>query len=304
MRSSWFRISPAWFTGAKIVVMHLAALAAIVVCVVQGVSLFALLVAFALYAVRGLGISVAYHRLLAHRTFKTSRLTQFLLAFAGALAMQGGPIWWSALHRTHHRKTDTEEDPHSPMFGGFWHAHLGWTFDQKTYRRQYTFAKDLLRYPELRWLDRHPLLVASSPIPVLIAVGLLFGELLGTTWWELVLWGQAISIVVVWHGTWCVNSVCHLWGTTSELESRDSSKNNLWVALVTFGEGWHNNHHRNPTSARLGVRVAEVDLGWWLIRMLEYFGLVWDVREIYEPRSKSMVTTEFREPSVTGNHRF
>lgn len=266
----------AWAVTSIMTAVHVACLGLIY----TGISKVGALVGLLMYCIRGLGVTAGYHRLLAHRAFKAGRLVQFVLAFCGSLAAQGGPLWWVSHHRTHHRHTETAEDPHSPVAHGFWRAHMGWMFQPESYRQTATNIKDLMKFPEIRFLQRHYLLILVAQVGLLFALGVFlnarFPEL-GTSGLEFILLGFALSTVLLWHGTFMVNSVCHRWGKRP-YGQRNESTNNLWVALLTFGEGWHNNHHRFASSARHGLRWWQVDPTYYLLRVLNVFGLVSDLK--------------------------
>jgi stearoyl-CoA desaturase (delta-9 desaturase) len=234
---------------------------------VTGAPPAALALCAATYAVRVFGITGGYHRYFAHRTFKTSRAFQFVLALLGCASTQKGPLWWCGTHRRHHSHTDAPGDPHSPR-EGFWYAHQGWIFDSRWAGTPTDLIRDFARYPELRFLNQWHFL------PPLVLAGLCFavGGLAG------LVWGYAVSTVLLWHATYCVNSVAHIWGFRPYATS-DTSRNNPLVALLTFGEGWHNNHHHYQASARNGFRWWELDVTYYLLRGLAALGLIWDLRE-------------------------
>ena len=213
------------------------------------------------------GLAVGYHRYFAHRTFRTSRVGQFLLALLATTAAQKGPLWWAGHHRNHHRHSDTELDVHSPSQRGFWWAHVGWIFCQKYDATDFDVIKDFAKYPELRWLDKYALLP-----PVVLAVGLW----LSFSWVGL-FWGFFFSTVVLWHGSFTVNSLMHVWGSRRYL-TPDTSRNNWPLVFVTLGENWHNNHHHYQASASQGFFWWEIDFGYYGIKVLSWLGLVWDVR--------------------------
>jgi len=232
-----------------------------------GVSWKGLALCAVMYYVRMFGLAVGYHRYFAHRTFRTSRVTQFLLAVLATTAAQKGPLWWAGHHRNHHRHSDTELDVHSPSQRGFWWAHVGWIFCRKYDPADLHVIRDFARYPELRWLDKY----AVVP-PVLLAVSLW----LAFSWVGL-FWGFFFSTVVLWHGSFTVNSLMHVWGSR-RYPTHDSSRNNWPLAFVTLGENWHNNHHHYQSSASQGFFWWEIDFGYYGIKLLSWFGLVWDVR--------------------------
>ena len=270
-RIDWLRVLP--FLG-----MHLACLGVLWV----GWSWTAVNVALALYALRMLAITGFYHRYFSHKAFRTSRGMQFLFALLGASAVQRGPLWWASQHRHHHAHADDEHDAHSPHRHGFLWSHTGWFMARANFATRMAAVPDLAKYPELRFLDRFDALV-----PLLLAIGLYgAGELLaysapalGTSGLQLVVWGFAISTVVLYHATFTVNSLAHTIGWR-RYATRDRSRNNLWLALLTFGEGWHNNHHHFPGSARQGFYWWEIDLTYYFLKLLEAFGLIWGLRPV------------------------
>ena len=267
----WARIVP--FAG-----MHLACLGVLWV----GASPVAVGTAIALYLLRMFAITGFYHRYFSHRTFKTSRTTQFVFALIGASAVQRGPIWWAAHHRHHHAHSDRPEDVHSPLQQGFLWAHMGWFLSRRHFTPDLGRVRDLLRFPELRWLDRFDILV-----PFLLALGLLaLGRFLDARWPELgtsgaqmLVWGFFISTVACYHGTYTINSLCHVWGRR-RYATGDGSRNNFLLAILTLGEGWHNNHHRYPMSARQGFYWWEVDLTYYGLRALAALGLIEDLKPV------------------------
>lgn len=260
------------------VLMHIACLAV----VLTGVTWLTLALCGACYLIQMVGITAGYHRYFSHRTFKTSRAFQFVLACLGCAAGQKGPLWWASRHRHHHRASDTPEDLHSPVAHTLWWSHIGWVLSSASDGMDERSVKDLARYPELRWLDRH------HWVPPVALAGLC---LVAGGWGGLV-WGFCVSSVLSHHATFTVNSVCHLWGRR-RYATADASRNNLFVALITLGEGWHNNHHHYQGSANQGFRWWEIDVCYYLIRLLACAGLVWDVRT--PPRARS--TTRMAGPS-------
>ena len=269
-RIDWLRVLP--FIG-----LHLACLAVFAV----GFSWFALAVALLLYALRMFAITGFYHRYFSHKAFKTSRPLQFVFAVVGAASVQRGPLWWAAHHRHHHRHADTEHDIHSPRHG-FWRSHMGWFLTPRSFATNHEAIKDLVRFPELRLLDRFDILV-----PILLAVLLFLGggwlqrhaPGLGTNGPQLLVWGFFVSTVVLFHITVTINSLAHRWGRR-RFATRDDSRNNWLLALLTFGEGWHNNHHHFPGSARQGFVWWEIDFTYYALRTLSLFGLVWDLKTV------------------------
>jgi len=233
-----------------------------------GVSTDALLLFAATFSLRMLGITGAFHRYFAHRTYKTSRPFQFVLAVLGTMATQKGPLWWASHHRTHHRFSDQPgKDVHSPK-DGFYHAHQGWIFDGRWDATDLKQIRDFAQYPELVWLNRWHFVPPAALALLCFAVGGLAG----------VIWGFSISTVVLWHLTYSINSLAHLWGTR-RYDTADTSRNNALLGLLTFGEGWHNNHHHFAASARQGFFWWEIDVTYYVLRALAAVGLVWDLRE-------------------------
>jgi stearoyl-CoA desaturase (Delta-9 desaturase) len=213
-------------------------------------------------------ITGGYHRYFAHRAYKTSRGMQALIAFAGCFCTQKGALWWAATHRQHHRSTDAPDDPHSPHQGGFWHSHIRWTLGTKHEGYDPALVRDLSKYPELRLLDRF----CTVPLLAYIGLALALGGLHGIGWW------YCVPTVVLMHAVMLINSVSHLYGER-RFATNDQSRNNRWLALLTFGEGWHNNHHRFMSSARFGFDRGDTDVGYAALKLLRSVGLVWDLRE-------------------------
>jgi len=234
---------------------------------VVGAPTEALVLCAATYFVRVFGITGGYHRYFSHRTYKTGRIFQFILAWLGCSATQKGPLWWSGTHRLHHKYSDQPGDPHSPT-EGFWHSHQGWIFEPRWGGTPSHMIADFARYPELEWLNRWHWVP-----PITLAV---------LCWWiggfAGLVWGFAVSTTLLWHGTYCVNSLCHVWGTR-RYDTSDGSRNNAFVAFLTLGEGWHNNHHHYQASARNGFRWWEIDGTYYILKGLETVGLVWDLRD-------------------------
>ena len=245
-----------------------------------GVSTPAVIVLVITYIVRGLGITAGYHRLLAHRSYKTSRVVQFLLALAGCFTLEGGPLWWVSHHRSHHADTETDKDIHSPKTHGFWQAHMGWMMTNGAFEEKGANTRDLHRFPELKFLQRYYVWVVSSQIVGLYVLGTALDAInpeWGTSGLQLVVWGFFVCTVLLWHATFMVNSVCHTWGSQA-YDTGDASTNNFLVGFVAFGEGWHNNHHQFPLSARHGLLWWQVDFTWWLLRGMNAVGLVSDLK--------------------------
>ena len=233
-----------------------------------GISWGAVAICLATFWVRMFGVTAGYHRYFAHRTYKTNRVFQFLLALIGTTAVQKGVLWWAANHRNHHKYSDQPEDLHSPVQRGFWWAHVGWIlspdYDVTLYKR----IPDMAKYPELRWLNEHFLVP-----PVALAVGLFLAG--GLSW---LVWGFFISTVLLWHSTFMINSLAHVYGSR-RYPTPDASRNNLWLALLTMGEGWHNNHHHYMNSVRQGFFWWEVDATYYVLTALSWIGITWDLAQ-------------------------
>lgn len=270
-RIDWLRVLP--FIG-----LHLACFGVIWV----GVSWFAVAVAAGLYALRMFAITGFYHRYFSHKAFKTSRPMQFVFAVIGAMSVQRGPLWWAAHHRHHHRHSDQPGDLHSPVQHGFFRSHMGWFLTRRAFGTDTAAIGDLAKYPELRLIDRFDVLI---PVALATALFLLGGWLetaapgLETSGPQLLIWGFFVSTVVLFHATVTINSLAHQIGSR-RFETRDNSRNNWWLALLTFGEGWHNNHHHFPGSARQGFRWWEIDLTYYGLKLMTWLGLVWDLKPV------------------------
>ena len=222
------------------------------------------------YAIRMFAITAGYHRYFSHRTFKTSRVFQFILAFLGMTAAQQGPLWWAAHHRRHHKYSDMPEDIHSPRQRGFIWSHMQWILAKRHKATDYERIKDFAKYPELRWLNNHDLFFV-------VALGFVMYFLLGGS--TALIWGMFVPTVLCWHITFCINSVAHVLGRR-RYETGDDSRNNATLALLTFGEGWHNNHHHYQRSARQGFFWWEIDVSWYALKVLEALRIVWDVEGV------------------------
>jgi len=249
-----------------------------------GWSWTAVAVAFFMYFIRMFAITGFYHRYFSHRTFQTSRFMQFIFALMGGAAAQRGPLWWAYQHRHHHQHSDEEHDPHSPRQHGFWWAHVGWITSSRNFPTDYSRVRDLAKYPELVFLNRFDALV-----PFLLALGLLitgallerFAPGLGVTGGQLLVWGFFVSTTALFHGTSCINSMAHLIGK-KRFATKDDSRNSWILAIITLGEGWHNNHHHYMHSTRQGFYWWEVDITFYLLKLLSFFGLIWDLRPVPE----------------------
>jgi fatty-acid desaturase len=278
-----FKQPVVWVTTLVMAAFHIGALVALFFF-----SWNAFLVAMVFWWLAGgLGIGVGYHRLLTHRGYKTYKWVEYFLTVCGTLTLEGGPIFWVAVHRQHHQNTDKEGDPHSPRDGGFW-AHVGWLLTGQTMHND---SASLLPYvPDLRkdkfhiWISRWHWV----PITVLGLVLLVVGG------WKFLLWGIFFRTVLGLHSTWLVNSATHMWGSR-RFPTGDTSKNSFWVALLTFGEGWHNNHHAHPQSSRHGLAWYEVDINWYAIAVMRRLGLAWDVK------ARSLHTSRDEEEAALQN---
>ena len=278
-----------WLRAVPFFLLHIACLAVLLV----GWSPVALLVAIFMYALRMFAITAFYHRYFSHKAFKTSRPIQFIFALLGASAVQRGPLWWASHHRHHHRTSDTEQDNHSPEQTSFLWSHMGWFLCDQHFHTQHRYIKDFDKIPELHFIDRFDILM-----PLLLAICLyitgdalaLYAPELGTNGWQLFIWGFVISTVVLYHCTFTINSIAHRFGKRS-YPTKDNSRNNFWLALLTFGEGWHNNHHYYPGSAKQGFLWWQIDITYYLLKTMSWFGLIWDLRpvpsHVYQAGAKS-----------------
>jgi stearoyl-CoA desaturase (delta-9 desaturase) len=255
-----FRLSTIPFWGVHV--------AAVVGVLALGFSWEGLVLAIASYFFRMFFVTAGYHRYFSHRAFKTSRAFAFVLAFFAEASSQKGVAWWAAHHRVHHKHSDQPEDPHSAKLYGLLWSHLGWILSGAYEDHDERKVKDITRYPELRWLSRHWYVP-----PVAYAVGLF-----AIGGWEWLVWGFFVSTTLLWHGTFTINSLTHVWGKP-RFPSGDASKNHWLLAILTMGEGWHNNHHYYQSSANQGFYFWEYDFSYYLLRVLALFGIVWDLRK-------------------------
>jgi fatty-acid desaturase len=219
----------------------------------------------------GLGISMGYHRLHTHRGYKCPLWLEYFFGLCGSLSLEGGPIFWVAVHRVHHQKSDRAGDPHSPLHGGFFWSHVGWIIfgegNHNNTKLMSKYAPDLARHRFYVWLNNWHWLPLAVLGVILFAIG----------GWSMMLWGVCVRTVFGLHATWLVNSATHMWGGR-RFATRDGSRNNWWVAALTFGEGWHNNHHAHPTSIRHGLAWYEIDHSWILVNILKRVGLASDLK--------------------------
>ncbi len=261
-------------------IVHLIPLAAIW----TGATLFDWAVCIALYFFRMFWITGGYHRYFAHKSYKTSRFFQFIIAFMAQTSAQKGALWWAAHHRHHHRHSDTPKDPHSMKLYGFWYSHVGWIIGPDYKETDFKTIGDFAKYPELVWLNKHYLVPPTLLAITVTALGayvnggsvLLFFTSYGLSTLFI---GFFLSTVLTYHGTFTINSIMHKFGK-QRYESGDESKNSLWLALLTLGEGWHNNHHYYEVAARQGFFWWEIDITYYGLKMLSWLGLIWDLRGV------------------------
>ncbi|HBF10031.1 MAG TPA: acyl-CoA desaturase [Gammaproteobacteria bacterium] len=269
-KTNWLRIIP-------FILLHIACIGVFFV----GFSWFAFAFMVGFYLLRMFAITGFYHRYFAHKAFKTSRAMQFIFALIGTMSGQRGPLWWVAHHRNHHRHTDTDLDPHSST-KGFLHSHILWFLNDYNFKVRKEMVKDWLKFPELIWLDRF-----DTPIVLLTGFSIYaLGEYLayafpalGTNGLQLLMWGFVLSTVLLIHATLCINSLGHMWGS-QDFKTKDKSRNNLFLAIITLGEGWHNNHHFYAGSAKQGFFWWQIDPVYLILKCMSWLGLVWDLKPV------------------------
>ena len=267
-----------WIRALPFILLNLSCVAVFWV----GFSWVAVSTAFVLWFVRVFSIGAFYHRYFSHRTFKANRFWQLIFAIMGGMAVQRGPLWWATHHRQHHMYADEYEDAHSPVRHGFLWSHIGWFMSKKHYYYNPERVKDLTRFPELVFLDRF-----DSLVPILLGVSLFvagvlmqhFAPDLGTSGWQMLVWGFSISTIAVFHTTVSINSISHRWGKR-RYKTKDNSHNSLFLALLTLGEGWHNNHHHYPGTARQGFKWWEIDITFYVLKIMERLRIISDVRGV------------------------
>ncbi|NBV83407.1 acyl-CoA desaturase [bacterium] len=242
-----------------------------------GASRIALLAFLGSTLIRMFGLTAGFHRYFSHRSFKTSRWFQLVLAALGTCAAQHGPLWWASHHRHHHRYSDSAYDIHSPLHPSFLHSHIGWLFERKYYSTNTSLVPDLLRFRELVWIDNNHRLFPIMYGLLLWGLGAVLEQnVQGVSAFQIFMWGFVVSTVVLYHITFSINSFSHLFGTRP-YKTGDGSRNNWIFALLTMGEGWHNNHHRYPKSSRQGFVWWQIDLTYWVLRMLAMMGVIWSL---------------------------
>jgi stearoyl-CoA desaturase (delta-9 desaturase) len=262
------------------VAIHLLPLGALA----TGATLFDWMLCLALYVVRMFWVTGGYHRYFSHKSYKTSRWFQFVIAFMAQTSAQKGALWWAAHHRHHHRHSDTPADPHSMKIYGFWYSHVGWIVGPDFKETDYKTIGDYAKYPELVWLNKHYLVP-----PTLLALGVMalgavvngngITDMFSSAGFSSLFIGFFLSTVLLYHGTFSINSIMHKFGT-QRYESSDESRNSLWLALLTLGEGWHNNHHYYETASRQGFFWWEIDITWYVLKMMSWTGLIWELKGV------------------------
>jgi len=268
-----------------------------------GWSPVAVISAIALYFIRMFFVTGFLHRYFCHRSYSVSRATQFVMALLSLTCLQRGPLWWASVHRHHHAHSDDEEDIHSPGMRGFLWAHIGWLTSARNYPTNYKLVRDFEKYPELRFLNRFDLLGVVILFGGLFLAGTLlqhYAPELGTSGWQMVIWGGFISTTFLFHGTCAINSFTHMWGTR-RYETRDESRNSFLLALVTLGEGWHNNHHRFQRAARAGFYWWEIDITYYLLRLLAAVGIIHNLRPVpAEAYEEAELNRAAKSPATRG----
>jgi fatty-acid desaturase len=267
-----------WKNEAKkpvVTIMVMVSIMAICAVLPQFFSWSGVITFITLYILTGLGITLCYHRLLTHKSFKTSKLLRKILTFFGCLAMQGPPIVWVGTHRQHHKYSDGDKDPHTPQHGFTW-SHYIWTISKSSYEFEpSTLTNDLNKEPFMVWLGKFYWFPQIILVLVLAIIGWVTGGLNQAL--SLIFWGVGLRTFMLWNFTWFVNSAAHTWGYKNFKETGDNSRNLWWVALFAFGEGWHNNHHGEQKSAAHGMRWFELDPTYWVINMMSWVGLASDI---------------------------
>ena len=269
-----------WFTSIPYFFVH----AACIACFFLPPTWGDIALCIGIYYLRMFGITAGFHRYFSHRAYKTGRVFQFIIAFIGTTSLQKGVLWWAAHHRAHHKYSDEPRDIHSPRQRGLYWAHQGWILCRRYNETDWARIQDFAKYPELVWLNKHiiwPALWAVSFV-FLVAFGIAlvghdlhYALLKGA---HAAMWGGFLSTVLLWHGTFTINSLAHVWGSR-RYKTTDDSRNNFILAILTMGEGWHNNHHHYQSTANQGFFWWEVDFSYYVLKMLSWFGVVWDLRK-------------------------
>lgn len=276
-----------WLRAVPFLLMH----AGCFLVIWTGFSKVAAITALTLYFIRLFSIGAFYHRYFSHKTYQTNRFWQFIFALMGATAAQRGPLWWSSHHRQHHLCTDQPEDVHSPVQHGFWWSHVGWFLSKRNYYYKPERVKDLAAFPELVFLDRYDSLVPVLLLAVLMIVGKvlqLTAPELHTSALQMAVWGFFLSTTLLFHTTVTINSLTHIFGRQA-YPTNDNSRNSFLLALLTLGEGWHNNHHYYPASVRQGFRWWQIDITFYILKLLEKLGMVWHLRGVPAAKLKRPV---------------
>jgi stearoyl-CoA desaturase (delta-9 desaturase) len=271
-----------------------------------GWSWFAVWTAVALYFIRMFAVTGIYHRYFSHKTYRTSRFGQFLLALLGATAVQRGALWWAYHHRDHHRHSDGPEDVHSPHVHGFLWSHIGWITSRRNFPTDYSKIPDLVKFPELVFLNRFDWLVPLVLAFSLLGAGAWLGVAapqLGTNGWQLLVWGFFISTTVLFHGTSCINSMAHLMGRR-RFKTDDDSRNSLILAFITLGEGWHNNHHRYMSATRQGFYWWEIDITYYLLKALSWTGFIKGLKGVPESIYQEAANANHNETVAAAQRAF
>lgn len=287
-----------WLRCIPFVLMHLACFAVIW----TGVSAFAVWFCIGFFWLRMFAITAFYHRYFAHRSYCTSRVMQFIFALLGNMAAQRGALWWAGHHRHHHQHSDQPGDLHSPVQRGFVWSHMGWFTCDASFRTPYERIKDFAKFPELVFLNRYDSLVPTLTILLIYALGeylALMAPELKTNGLQLLAWGFFVSTTLLFHSTVTINSLAHVWGRR-RFETDDSSRNNAILALITLGEGWHNNHHHYPVSARHGFARWELDITYLLLLLMKKAGLIWDLKPVPTRITQAMKHNDSLPPRETG----
>ena len=267
-----------WLRCIPFIILHLGCLAVVWV----GASPFAVWTAVVLYFARMAAVTGVYHRYFSHKTYTTSRPMQFVLALCGGTTVQRGPLWWAYHHRHHHQHSDDPEDAHSPHVHGFLWSHIGWITSRRNFPTDYSKVRDLHKYPELVFLNRFDAVVPTLFALAIYGLGCFLAVNapgLHTNGWQLLTWGFFISTTALFHGTSCINSMAHLMGGR-RYKTDDDSRNSFILAIITLGEGWHNNHHRYQSATRNGFFWWELDITYYLLKGLSWTGLIWGLKAV------------------------